>query len=74
MKRSRISAVLIGAALSTGGLVLGPTHDVAAARPASGACLRVVVVGHHVAVVASPCPQARPFVKQVRSATVLRVG
>lgn len=75
MKRSRISAVIAGSALSVGGLALAPAVDgVAEARSSSGVCFRVVGAGHHYAVVAYPCPQYKRHFKQLPVASVLHIA
>jgi len=58
MNRSKLSVVIAGAALSVGGLALAPMDAAAHATtstPVTGVCFRVFGVGHHYAVVATPC-------------------
>ena len=60
MKRIKISAAIVGAALSVGALSLAPVEGAAQARTSYGACLKFMGSGRSYAVVAYPCALGRP--------------
>jgi len=76
MKGIKISAAIVGAALSVGGLSLAPVDGAAHARSSSGACLKLIGVGHTYTVVAYPCAlqglgQATPHRKQLPAVDIM---